>query len=95
MNFNSDVSDDELSDELEAVGAIGEATPEEIKGWEEDLWINVNKTLQNANYLFNKTRDEKYAKIAEIIGNSLELFPEDAENIYMGIDYDPNAGYGG
>ena len=95
MNFDSGIDDDELHDELTAAGATGEATPEQIQGWEEDLWINVNKSLQNANYLFNKTRDEKYAKIAEMIGNTLELFPENAGSMYMGIDYDPEGGYGG
>lgn len=95
MNFDSGIDDDELNDELEAAGATGKATPKQIQGWEEDLWININKSLQNANYLFNKTRDEKYAKIAEVIGNALELFPKNAENMYIGIDYDPDAGYGG
>lgn len=95
MNFDSGIDDDELHDELTAAGATGEATPEQIQGWEEDLWININKSLQNANYLFNKTRDEKYAKIAELIGNTLELFPENAGSMYMGIDYDPEGGYGG
>lgn len=95
MNFDSGIDDDELHDELAAAGATGKATPEQIQGWEEDLWININKSLQNANYLFNKTRDEKYAKITEVIGNALELFPKNAENMYMGIDYDPEAGYGG
>jgi len=85
--------DDELNDELEAVGATGGATPKQIQGWEEDLWININKTLQNANYLFNKTRDERYAKIAEAVSNALDYFPEGES--YMTCDYDPDAGYGG
>lgn len=95
MNFDSGIDDNELHDELEAAGATGKATESEIFGWEEDLWINVNKTLQNANYLFNKTRDERYAKIAKVISGVLELFPSDAENRYMGIDYDSKKGYGG
>lgn len=85
--------DDELNDELEAAGATGGATEEQLFGWREDLWINVNKTLQNANYLFNKTRDERYAKIAEAVSNALDYFPEGES--YMTCDYDPDAGYGG
>lgn len=87
--------EDEENEELEAAGATGEATPEQIQGWEEDLWININKTFQNANYLFNKTRDERFAKISEVISNAFELFPSNADRIYMKIDYDPDAGYGG
>ena len=85
--------DDELDDELEAAGATGGATEEQLFGWREDLWININKTLQNANYLFNKTRDERYAKIAEAVSNAFEYFPEGES--YMTCDYDPDAGYGG
>jgi hypothetical protein len=85
--------DDELNDELEAAGATGGATEEQLFGWREDLWININKTLQNANYLFNKTRDERYAKIAEAVSNALDYFPEGES--YMTCDYDPDAGYGG
>ena len=90
-----DFSDEELGDELEAAGATGGATPKQIQGWEEDLWININKTFQNANYLFNKTRDKRFAKISEAISNAFELFPSNADRIYMKIDYDPDAGYGG
>ena len=88
-----DDDDDELDDELEAAGATGEATEEQLFGWREDLWININKTFQNANYLFNKTRDERYAKIAETVSNAFEYFPEGES--YMTRDYDPEAGYGG
>lgn len=87
--------DDELDDELESAGATVGATPEQIQGWEEDLWININKTFQNANFLFNKTRDERFAKISEIISNAFELFPPNADSMYMGINYDPSDGYGG
>lgn len=87
--------DDELQDELAAVGARGGATDKQIFGWEEDLWININKTMQNALYLFNKTRDERYAKIEGIVSKALELFPKDASNKFMGVDYDPEEGYGG
>ena len=95
FNPNDDGSDDddELYDELEAAGATEGATEKQLFGWREDLWINVNKTLQNANYLFNKTRDERYAKIAEAVSNAFEYFPEGES--YMTCDYDPNAGYGG
>lgn len=92
---DDDFDEDEENDDLEAVGAIGGATQEQIQGWEEDLWININKTFQNANYLFNKTRDERFAKISEVISNAFELFPSNADRIYMKIDYDPDAGYGG
>ena len=92
---DDDFDEDEENDELEAAGATGGATPEQIQGWEEDLWININKTFQNANYLFNKTRDERFAKISEAISNAFELFPSNADRIYMKIDYDPDAGYGG
>ena len=88
--------DDELQDELDAVGARGgKPTEQEILNWEEDLWINVNKAFQNANYLFNKTRDEKYAKMSEAIASALMLFPDDSENRFMTVDYDPDKGYGG
>ena len=86
--------DDELNDELNTVGATGEATPEQINEWEEDLWININKTLQNAQYLFNKTRDEKYAKIEEMVSGALDYFP-DGEQRFAQVDYDPSGGYGG
>jgi len=93
-NSDDDIDDDdELYDELETAGATGGATEEQLFGWREDLWINVNKTLQNANYLFNKTRDERYAKIAEAVSNAFEYFPEGES--YMTRDYDPDAGYGG
>ena len=85
---------DELDDELNTVGATGEATPEQINEWEEDLWININKTLQNAQYLFNKTRDEKYAKIEEMVSRALDYFP-DGEQRFAQVDYDPSGGYGG
>ena len=93
--FDDDFDEDEENDELAAAGATGGVTPEQIQGWEEDLWININKTFQNANYLFNKTRDERFAKISEAISNAFELFPSNADRIYMKIDYDPDAGYGG
>ena len=93
--FDDDFDEDEENEELDAAGAVGVATPEEIQGGEEDLWININKTFQNANYLFNKTRDERFAKISEVISNAFELFPSNADRIYMKIDYDPDAGYGG
>ena len=88
FNPNDDGSDDddELYDELEAAGATEGATEKQLFGWREDLWIN-------ANYLFNKTRDERYAKIAEAVSNAFEYFPEGES--YMTCDYDPNAGYGG
>ncbi len=92
---DDDFDEDEENDELDAAGATGGATPEQIQGWEEDLWININKTFQNANYLFNKTRDERFAKISEVISNAFELFPSNADRIYMKIDYDPETGYGG
>jgi len=92
---DDDFDEDEENDELEAAGATGGATPEQIQGWEEDLWININKTFQNANYLFNKTRDERFAKISEAISNAFEFFPSNADEIYMTCDYDPEAGYGG
>jgi hypothetical protein len=87
--------DDDLYYELKDAGATGGATEEQIKGWEEDLWININKTYQNANYLFNKTRDERYAKISEIVSNAFDMFPKNASSNYMTIDYDPENGYGG
>jgi len=93
--FDDDFDEDDENDELAAAGATGGATPEQIQGWEEDLWININKTFQNANYLFNKTRDKRFAKISEAISNAFELFPSNADRIYMKIDYDPDAGYGG
>ncbi len=85
---------DELGDELRDAGATGEATPEQINEWEEDLWININKTLQNAQYLFNKTRDEKYAKIEEMVSMALDYLP-DGEQRFAQVDYDPSGGYGG
>lgn len=93
--LRENTDDDELWDELEAAGATGNATPEQIAGWEEDLWINLNKTFQNANYLFNKTRDKRYARISEALSEAFALFPEDASSKYMQIDYNPNDGYGG
>ena len=94
--LREDFDDDELRDELDAVGARGgKPTEQQIFSWEEDLWINVNKALQNATYLFNKTRDERYAKIESAISEALSYFPDDAHMKYMAVDYDPDRGYGG
>lgn len=91
----SEQYDDGLEDELAYVGATGGATEKEIEGWTEDLWINLNKTLQNANWLFNKTRDEKYARIMDVVAGALDFFPPNAHRIYMQVDYDPSDGWGG
>ena len=93
FDFDDGYDDDELDDELEAAGVGGSATPEDIERWREDLWINLNKTFQNVNYLFNKTRDESYARVSSAVGDAIDAFP--GKRAYMERDYDPDEGYGG
>ena len=79
-----ETADDYLKDELNAVGARGTDYPggndEDIAVSQRDLWVNFNKLISNITYLYNKTRDDNYAKLNDAVTNALELIPFDTSD---------------
>jgi hypothetical protein len=77
-------ADDYLEDELSAVGARGTdysgGADEDIAVSQRDLWVNFNKLISNITYLYNKTRDDSYAKLCDAVANVLELIPFDTSD---------------
>ena len=76
--------DDYLKDELQNIGAMGTDYPggndEDIAISQRDLWVNFNKLISNITYLYNKTRDDNYAKLSDAVANALELIPFDTSD---------------
>lgn len=80
--------DENLGDELYFAGADKLATKDEIDGLQHDLWYNVMKAFQTANYVFNKTRNEEYIKVVDKLSDALEMLPFDGDNyLKKYIDY--------
>lgn len=77
-------ADDYLKDELSAVGARGTdysgGADEDIAISQRDLWANFNKLISNITYLYNKTRDDNYAKLGNAVADALELIPFDTSD---------------
>lgn len=84
MNFNDGYADDYLKDDLRAVGAGGTdysgGADEDIAVSQRDLWVNFNKLISNITYLYNKTRDDNYAKLCNAVADTLELIPFDTSD---------------
>lgn len=70
--------------DLRAVGAIGTdysgGVDEDIAVSQRDLWVNFNKLISNITYLYNKTRDDNYAKLGNAVADALELIPFDTSD---------------
>jgi len=79
-----ETADDYLKDELSAVGARGTdysgGADEDIAISQRDLWVNFNKLVSNITYLYNKTRDDNYAKLGNAVADALELIPFDTSD---------------
>jgi hypothetical protein len=77
-------ADDYLKDDLRAVGARGTdysgGADEDIAVSQRDLWVNFNKLISNITYLYNKTRDDSYAKLCDAVADVLELIPFDTSD---------------
>ena len=82
--YEADSDDDYLNDYLSVVGARGTDYPggndEDIAVSQRDLWVNFNKLISNITYLYNKTRDDNYAKLSDAVANALELIPFDTSD---------------
>ena len=97
-------ADDYLNDDLHLVGARGTEYPggndEDIAVSQRDLWVNFNKLISNITYLYNKTRDDNYAKLSDAVANALELIPFDTSDFerqfenskYQVSNYTPGEG---
>ena len=79
-----ETAEDYLKDELSAVGARGTdysgGADEDIAVSQRDLWVNFNKLISNITYLYNKTRDDNYAKLGNAVADALELIPFDTSD---------------
>lgn len=77
-------ADDHLKGDLRAVGARGTdysgGVDEDIAVSQRDLWVNFNKLISNITYLYNKTRDDNYAKLGNAVADALELIPFDTSD---------------
>ena len=73
-----------IKDDLRAVGAGGAdysgGVDEDIAVSQRDLWVNFNKLISNITYLYNKTRDDNYAKLGNVVADALELIPFDTSD---------------
>ena len=73
-----------IKDDLRAVGAGGVdysgGVDEDIAVSQRDLWVNFNKLISNITYLYNKTRDDNYAKLGNAVADALELIPFDTSD---------------
>jgi predicted ATP-binding protein involved in virulence len=99
-----ETAEDYLKDELSAVGARGTdysgGADEDIAVSQRDLWVNFNKLISNITYLYNKTRDDNYAKLCNAVADTLELIPFDTSdferqfenNKYQVSNYIPGEG---
>lgn len=99
-----ETAEDYLKDELSVVGARGTdysgGADEDIAVSQRDLWVNFNKLISNITYLYNKTRDDNYAKLCNAVADTLELIPFDTSdferqfenNKYQVSNYRPGEG---
>ena len=77
-------ADDYLKDNLQFIGAGRPMSQggddEDIAIAQRDLWVNFNRLINNITFLYNKTRDDNYAKLGGAVSDALELVPFDTSD---------------
>jgi hypothetical protein len=80
-----ETADDYLNDNLQFIGAGRPMSQggddEDIAIAQRDLWVNFNRLINNITFLYNKTRDDNYAKLGGAVSDALELIPFDTSDL--------------